>query len=500
MPPRARSTLHHADRPRRRLPLPRARSEAFRRQRQGHARRPHLLGRRDARCGIRLWRPRSPPADGSEARRRQDRAAADGIDIITGVSGGSFTALAYGLYGDKLFDTYERRFLKRNVEARYSMVIDQSAELARAFVRHMGSIRDGRAVLRRSALRGRDFADLETQRRAVHHGPDHGHLDRIALRVHPALVRPHCSDCRRCASRAPRHPRPCRSCCPDHAQQLRRHLRVQVSGLDVARRRSEQSGAAGRARHQADGRNARVPGRQAAAFPHLVDGGLADNLGMRAVLESLEKLEAVGLQGEKRVRRIKRIVVVVVDSLLFRRPTGTNRRGRRTTSTSSSRPRECRSTAIRTRPSSSCATSWPAGRSCARFAIPQRSTAARTPALAGLINAPSAKLYAIDVSFAKLKDPREFEYLNDLPTTFSLTAQQVDRLRAAAGKILLESPDFQQLMQDVGARIVPATSAQSPAFASVSFFPLRRKVRACRPNRRNRFNASSVALKPRNQR
>jgi NTE family protein len=34
----------------------------------------------------------------------------DEIDVITGISGGSFTALAYGLYGEKLFDEYERRF------------------------------------------------------------------------------------------------------------------------------------------------------------------------------------------------------------------------------------------------------------------------------------------------------------------------------------------------------------------------------------------------------
>src|SRR5438445_8080381 len=40
----------------------------------------------------------------------------DAVDVITGVSGGSFTALAYGLYGDKLFDDYEQRFLKRNVQ------------------------------------------------------------------------------------------------------------------------------------------------------------------------------------------------------------------------------------------------------------------------------------------------------------------------------------------------------------------------------------------------
>ena len=40
----------------------------------------------------------------------------DSVDVITGVSGGSFTALAYGLYGDRLFGEYEQRFLKRNVQ------------------------------------------------------------------------------------------------------------------------------------------------------------------------------------------------------------------------------------------------------------------------------------------------------------------------------------------------------------------------------------------------
>lgn len=40
----------------------------------------------------------------------------DGVDVITGVSGGSFTALAYGLYGEKLFDIYDSQFLKRDVQ------------------------------------------------------------------------------------------------------------------------------------------------------------------------------------------------------------------------------------------------------------------------------------------------------------------------------------------------------------------------------------------------
>src|SRR5262245_20650702 len=40
----------------------------------------------------------------------------DAVDVITGISGGSFTALAYGLYGEKLFADYEQRFLKRDVQ------------------------------------------------------------------------------------------------------------------------------------------------------------------------------------------------------------------------------------------------------------------------------------------------------------------------------------------------------------------------------------------------
>ena len=40
----------------------------------------------------------------------------DEVDLIAGVSGGSFTALAYALYGERLFQEYQQRFLKRNVQ------------------------------------------------------------------------------------------------------------------------------------------------------------------------------------------------------------------------------------------------------------------------------------------------------------------------------------------------------------------------------------------------
>ena len=48
----------------------------------------------------------------------QRRRLIDEVDVITGVSGGSFTALAYALYGDRLFSEYEERFLKRDVQGK----------------------------------------------------------------------------------------------------------------------------------------------------------------------------------------------------------------------------------------------------------------------------------------------------------------------------------------------------------------------------------------------
>jgi NTE family protein len=70
------------------------------------------------------------------------------------------------------------------------------------------------------------------------------------------------------------------------------------------------------------------------------------------------------------------------------------------------------------------------------------------PALAQLVSVPNIDLYAIDVSFSALKDKAEFDYLNDLPTSFVLRPEAVDRLRAAAGTIISSSPEFKRLLKD----------------------------------------------------
>jgi NTE family protein len=76
------------------------------------------------------------------------------------------------------------------------------------------------------------------------------------------------------------------------------------------------------------------------------------------------------------------------------------------------------------------------------------------PPMAEILNAPDADIYVVDVSFKALHDKSERDYLNQLPTSFHLPDEAVDRLRAAARTLILNSPDLQQALRDEGARMV----------------------------------------------
>jgi NTE family protein len=68
-----------------------------------------------ARRGVLVWRA-GRVATHARGHRGQKARMLDQVDAISSVSGGSFTALAYALYGERLFEVFEPRFLKRNVE------------------------------------------------------------------------------------------------------------------------------------------------------------------------------------------------------------------------------------------------------------------------------------------------------------------------------------------------------------------------------------------------
>jgi NTE family protein len=58
------------------------------------------------------------------------------------------------------------------------------------------------------------------------------------------------------------------------------------------------------------------------------------------------------------------------------------------------------------------------------------------------------QFYIIYVGFDALRDEKEREYFNQIPTSFHLESEQVDRLRDAARKILRQSKEFERFLND----------------------------------------------------
>ena len=68
----------------------------------------------------------------------------------------------------------------------------------------------------------------------------------------------------------------------------------------------------------------------------------------------------------------------------------------------------------------------------------------RIPPLAG----GNLKLYIVDLAFDNLADPRERNYFNDLPTSFKLSPEQVDKLIDVGGKLLEQHPEFKKFVSE----------------------------------------------------
>jgi len=61
--------------------------------------------------------------------------------------------------------------------------------------------------------------------------------------------------------------------------------------------------------------------------------------------------------------------------------------------------------------------------------------------------------YIIHLAFNSLPKKTEMDYFHSIPTSFSLQADQVDRLRDVAARLLFASPYFQRLVRDMDGEI-----------------------------------------------
>ena len=392
----------------------------------------------------------------------------DSIDVITGVSGGSFTALAYGLYGERLFDDYEQRFLKRNV---------QRDLISRALSpRYWGDLLSegwGRSELAAQLydeilFNGATFGDLNRGNgpMIVASATDISTGSRFVFNQGTFDVI--CSDLNavtlsRAAAASSAVPVVLSSITIKNYGGTCNWSPPPWSKLFLGDNPPRPAARAIRSIYnlQAYGDGIKRP------YLHLVDGGVSDNVGMRAVLDTLQVLESLNEAGQPTpLDDAKRIIVFVVNSLS----------SPPTTWDQSYSPPGTVDILLKSAGTPIDAFSYETIEllrdMAAQWQIKRllRNSAAfaanKDAAVAKALRVPAAEIYAIDVSFAALKDKKELEYLNLQPTAFVLEPEAVDRLRAAGGPIILESPEFKRLLKDIGATLVaqPAATA-SPARA-----------------------------------
>ncbi len=105
-------------------------------------------------------------ADTAIAVDGQTRRLVDEVDVITAVSGGSFTAAYYGLFGDRVFTDFAARFLYRDVQAEMLAEVlwpGRWSEIASGQFSRTDAVAD---YLDRTLFEGRTFADLSANGRS----------------------------------------------------------------------------------------------------------------------------------------------------------------------------------------------------------------------------------------------------------------------------------------------------------------------------------------------
>lgn len=381
---------------------------------------------------------------------RGARRLLDEVDFITGVSGGSFTALSYALYGEQLFSDYEQRFLKRDVQGtllgrvfnpfNWPALVSNGfgrSELASEYYDEIlfGGATFGDLMSKPTPTVVVTATDITTGSRFAFTQDD---FDLICSEVGKVKL----SRAAAASSAVPLVLSPVTfnnyggNCAYSEPEWVR-------SVLDPARKHRPAGRALQRYREMKSFQDSRNR-----PYIHLVDGGVSDNLGLRGILENLEEIEASKeYRKAQGVRFLKRIAVVMVNSLSAP-DTGWDR---------SSTP-----------PGGIAMMIKAAGVPIDRYSFEQiellkdivsrwnllrdayiQKKRAQDPSFSAE-SVPQVEFYPIDVTFENIPDAAERGHFMNLPTSFVLPPEDVDRLRQMAGKLLRQSPIYRKLVRDMG--------------------------------------------------
>ena len=367
------------------------------------------------------------------------RRLLDDVEVIGAVSGGSFTASYYCLYHDRIFQDFESRFLKRNVERALA-------------VRVMNPIAWPKLA---SRYYGRSDLAAEYYDRLLFHGATFGDLAKTGGRPYLAI---NATDMATGQHFVFSHPRfgLIGSSINDYPISRAVAASSAVPLVLTPMTIKNYAGMPGAARPRfvprtpegdhdvshGDAEVLRILNSYADStnrpYIHLVDGGMADNLGMQSLIDDIiavggasRLMELGGLQ------RTKRLVVIVVNSAASRGEEWNRRE------------------AVPGMLTSILALGDRSGERADHQTMEAFRHALeiwkRSKKEAGQAADEAPDYYFIHVGFDALADASERSFFRSLLTTFTLPDSTVDRLVAAGGSLLRDAPEFKRLLADLGA-------------------------------------------------
>lgn len=384
-------------------------------------------------------------ADGGPRRLLQE------VDCISSVSGGSFAAAYYALFRDRIFQEFEPRFLRRDIQGELLGQVLKPASWFRLMSPYFNRIDLAAELYDATVFEGKRYQDLRggtrpfilvnatnvalgsrfefTQEQFDFLGSDLGKypLARAvaASSAFPILLSP---------LSLKNYPSPpgyevpasVRNAMNDAATNPRRYLWAKqlLAYQDKASR----------------------------PYLHLLDGGLADNIGLRAVADAYTR---GFIRRRVNSGAIGTLAIVVVNART-EPPENVDRK---------ESPPHLPTVAMKTATVSMENFSFEtiefmrglAGeRTQAQqdIAACQRLLDARCPGGPRLAAFPrEVRLHVIEVNFENLQDPKEREFFLGLPTSFTLNNHQVDCLISAGRRLLRASSDYQALLAELGGRL-----------------------------------------------
>jgi len=367
------------------------------------------------------------------------------LDSISAVSGGSFTAAYYGLYGDRIFQDFEARFLKKNVQGDLTTnVLFNPFNWLRLFSPFFDRSDLAAEYYDKNLFEGATFGDLLKQKGPMIfiNATDMIQGTRMAFTQDAFDVI--CSDlstfsvARACAASSAvpilLTPLTLKNYAGSCGYSMPKTLEMAMEERDLPDRRFDLA-------------NNVLPFLDSKTKPyiHLVDGGVADNLGIRALLEKIismgdawTTLKAAGQE------EVHKIVFLIVNAETEINPKW-NLLG--SIPPFSAMVDSYSSIAISRYNIETVALLRESLRGWEDQIRQGRCPAGRISSEPGSCG--DIKFYLIEVKFDALKDQEERTYFKRLPTSFTLPPEDVDKLREVAGRIIRNSREFKRLIKDL---------------------------------------------------